>query len=154
MVPLPILSHAAFGLYIIDVMPQRGTTGGKLPSGISNDRLGIKKKKAFRSSFFGARNRTWTCTSFDTRTWNVRVYQFRHPGCCFCELCFRVPRTRLELARLNRHYPLKVACLPIPPPGHFSLLKSNFLSSRKRVQKYKHFCNWQNIFFKKAVFYV
>ena len=31
-----------------------------------------------------------------------------------------VPRTRLELARLNRHYPLKVACLPIPPPGQSS----------------------------------
>lgn len=32
-------------------------------------------------------------------------------------LFFLVPRTRLELARLNRHYPLKVACLPISPPG-------------------------------------
>ena len=30
--------------------------------------------------------------------------------------CF-VPRTRLELARTNVHYPLKVACLPISPPG-------------------------------------
>ena len=28
-----------------------------------------------------------------------------------------VPRTRLELARTNVHYPLKVACLPISPPG-------------------------------------
>ena len=28
-----------------------------------------------------------------------------------------VPRTRLELARANAHYPLKVACLPISPPG-------------------------------------
>gem|GEM_PF-3914489 len=28
-----------------------------------------------------------------------------------------VPRTRLELAHRNRHYPLKVACLPIPPSG-------------------------------------
>ena len=28
-----------------------------------------------------------------------------------------VPRTRLELTRANAHYPLKVACLPIPPPG-------------------------------------
>ncbi len=31
--------------------------------------------------------------------------------------CFSVPRTRLELARTNVHYPLKVACLPISPPG-------------------------------------
>ena len=30
---------------------------------------------------------------------------------------FAVPRTRLELTRSNLHYPLKVACLPIPPPG-------------------------------------
>ncbi len=29
----------------------------------------------------------------------------------------RVPRTRGELACRNRHYPLKVACLPISPPG-------------------------------------
>ena len=28
-----------------------------------------------------------------------------------------VPRTRVELACRNRHYPLKVACLPISPPG-------------------------------------
>ena len=31
-----------------------------------------------------------------------------------------VPRTRLELTRANAHYPLKVACLPIPPPGQYS----------------------------------
>ena len=31
--------------------------------------------------------------------------------------CHLVPRTRLELTRANAHYPLKVACLPIPPPG-------------------------------------
>lgn len=30
---------------------------------------------------------------------------------------FVVPRTRLELTRANAHHPLKVACLPIPPPG-------------------------------------
>lgn len=29
-----------------------------------------------------------------------------------------VRRMRLELTRRNRHYPLKVACLPISPPGH------------------------------------
>ena len=28
-----------------------------------------------------------------------------------------VRRMRLELTRRNRHYPLKVACLPIPPPA-------------------------------------
>ena len=66
---------------------------------------------------FRARNRTWTCTPFEIRTWNVRVYQFRHPGVWLT----LVPRTRLELARLKRHYPLKVACLPIPPPGQSEL---------------------------------
>ena len=29
---------------------------------------------------FGAQNRTRTCTSLNTRTWNERVYQFRHLG--------------------------------------------------------------------------
>ena len=32
-----------------------------------------------------------------------------------------VPRTRLELAHRNRHQPLKLACLPIPPSGHLNL---------------------------------
>ncbi|GEM_PF-1280581 len=31
-----------------------------------------------------------------------------------------VPRRRLELLCPNEHYPLKVACLPIPPPGQGS----------------------------------
>ena len=44
-----------------------------------------------------------------------------------------VPRTRLELARRYRHYPLKVACIPISPPGLSSL--------RKRLQKYYFFAN-------------
>ena len=30
---------------------------------------------------------------------------------------FLVPRTRLELAQRFRHYHLKVACIPISPPG-------------------------------------
>ncbi len=29
-----------------------------------------------------------------------------------------VSKMRLELTRPNGHYPLKVARLPIPPPGH------------------------------------
>ena len=31
---------------------------------------------------------------------------------------FNVSEMRFELTRANAHYPLKVACLPIPPPGH------------------------------------
>ena len=30
----------------------------------------------------------------------------------------RVPRGRLELPRAHAHHPLKMACLPIPPPRH------------------------------------
>ncbi len=31
---------------------------------------------------------------------------------------FKVSEMRFELTQPNGHYPLKVACLPIPPPGH------------------------------------
>ena len=41
------------------------------------------------------------------------------------ELLFFVPRTRLELAHRNRHYPLKVACLPISPSGHLYFAGAN-----------------------------
>ncbi len=34
-----------------------------------------------------------------------------------CRPNLGVPRTGLEPARPEGHYPLKVACLPIPPPG-------------------------------------
>ena len=30
-----------------------------------------------------------------------------------------VPRRRLELLRAYAHHPLKMACLPIPPPRHW-----------------------------------
>ena len=50
-----------------------------------------------------------------------------------------VPRTRLELARRYRHYPLKVACIPISPPG--------LPFSRKRLQRYYFFVNWQKYFY-------
>ena len=33
----------------------------------------------------------------------------------------QVSEMRIELTRPNGHYPLKVARLPIPPPGHFSM---------------------------------
>lgn len=29
-----------------------------------------------------------------------------------------VPGARFELARVNTHYPLKIACLPVPPTRH------------------------------------
>ena len=41
-----------------------------------------------------------------------RGYQTGHP---------LVSKMRLELTQPNGHYPLKVARLPIPPPGHYLL---------------------------------
>ena len=37
---------------------------------------------------------------------------------------------RFELTQPNGHYPLKVACLPIPPPGH----KPFFLDKKNRAK--------------------
>ena len=48
---------------------------------------------------------------------------------------FLVPRTRLELARANAHYPLTVACLPISPPGPLHLWR---MRSAEKVCKYRH----------------
>ena len=39
---------------------------------------------------------------------------------------------RLELTRRNRHYPLKVACLPIPPPTHLVFMRSAQNRTRTR----------------------
>ena len=47
----------------------------------------------------------------------------------------QVPRTRVELARESSHYPLKVACLPIPPPGLLRLQKYNFFSKERLFSK-------------------
>ena len=46
-----------------------------------------------------------------------------------------VPRTRVELARESSHYPLKVACLPIPPPGQMARQKYNFFDTVYHFQK-------------------
>ena len=35
-----------------------------------------------------------------------------------------VRKMRLELTRRNRHYPLKVACIPISPLAHFGVPKT------------------------------
>ncbi len=52
----------------------------------------------------------------------------------FDETSALVPRTRLELAHRNRHQPLKLACLPISPSGHF-----NFVSAKlKKILKPNH----------------
>ena len=41
-----------------------------------------------------------------------------------------VSEMRFELTQPNGHYPLKVACLPIPPPGH----KPFFLDKKNRAK--------------------
>ena len=47
-----------------------------------------------------------------------------------------VPKTRVELARANAHHPLKVACLPIPPPGLICGCKNTtFLFSFYKMMK-------------------
>ena len=38
-----------------------------------------------------------------------------------------VRRMRLELTRRNRHYPLKVACLPIPPPAREKVPRYDYI---------------------------
>ena len=51
-------------------------------------------------------------------------------------LLFSVPRTRLELAPPYGDYPLKVACLPIPPPGQGLLYLSK--SGCKNTNFFSH----------------
>ena len=78
---------------------------------------------------YSVQSRYWECIGFD-RVWLDRAIPISSYAAPPSHLtlahtkksigyfrCFSVPRTRLELARANAHYPLKVACLPISPPG-------------------------------------
>ncbi len=38
---------------------------------------------------------------------------------------------RLELTHRNRHYPLKVACLPISPSAHWGIMRENFCAQNR-----------------------
>ena len=40
----------------------------------------------------------------------------------------KVSEMRFELTQPNGHYPLKVACLPIPPPGHLWVKMNKLVS--------------------------
>ena len=88
----------------------------------------IKEKKILHFAHFELLAKSLWCPEQDLNlhsSRNTHLKRTRLPippsGLLWC----LVPRTRLELARLNRHYPLKVACLPIPPPGHFAVESSS-----------------------------
>ena len=49
-----------------------------------------------------------------------------------------VSEMRLELTRPNGHYPLKVARLPIPPPGHQGAIKSLGAKNGTRTRDPNH----------------
>ena len=40
--------------------------------------------------------------------------------------------TGFEPTHRNRHHPLKVACLPIPPPAHFKIVFTEEKSDQRR----------------------
>ncbi len=61
-----------------------------------------------------------------------------------------VSKMRLELTQPNGHYPLKVARLPIPPPGHFfcgriSARVASLVFPSFAVQNYKLFLVYANL---------
>ena len=98
-----------------------------------------------------AQNRTRTCTSWNTRTWNVRVYQFRHLGFyglrlvnLFRKWAANGIRTRdLDLGKVAL-YQLSYCRISIPLQEAFRLM---------RLQRYCFFLNVQTfyiLFFKKT----
>ena len=78
--PWRIKEEGLYGLLFVAPGTGFGWDGASRQPQTKKDCSGHKKRRPLWSSFCGARNRTWTCTPFGTRTWNVRVYQFRHPG--------------------------------------------------------------------------
>ncbi len=68
----------------------------------------------------GARNRTRTCTTVRSLVPETSVstnFTIRADGSFYAFFAILVPRTRLELAHPKGNQPLKLACLPISPPG-------------------------------------
>ena len=47
-----------------------------------------------------------------------KIKKIRNDRQTICCGFFEVSEMRFELTQPYGHYPLKVACLPIPPPGH------------------------------------
>ena len=103
-----------------------------------------------------AQNRTRTCTSWNTRTWNVRVYQFRHLGNTI-EKYFQVSfiqNVRAENGTRTRDPDLgKVVLYQLSYFRLFLLVRSISLNA---VQRYGFFWNSQNFsdfFFKQKTAY-
>ena len=80
--------------------------------------------KAFQTSerLCCTRNKTRTCTSL--RILVPETSASTNSAIRAVLLCLLVPRTRLELAHPFEYHPLKVACLPISPPGQILFCKS------------------------------
>ncbi len=81
-------------------------------------------KKAFQKSerLFCTRNKARTCTSL--RILVPETSASTNSAIRANLACLLVPRTRLELAHPFEYHPLKVACLPISPPGPILFCKS------------------------------
>jgi hypothetical protein len=54
-----------------------------------------------------------------------------------------VPRRRFELLRAYAHHPLKMACLPIPPPRHWNPFLQGNLLSIVNASRYGLSLTWQ-----------
>ena len=76
-------------------------------------------KFLLRRFFLCAQNRTRTCTYLRTLVPETSASTNFAIWADVGIVKKMVPRTRVELAQAYAHYPLKVACLPISPPGHF-----------------------------------
>ena len=106
-----------------------------------------------------ARNRTRTCTSLNTRTWNERVYQFRHSGktpllekkrrTTVLHLAWAENGTRTRDPDLGKVVLYQLSYFRIlsgePYHQHFGTT-----SPEKRLQRYNFFLIHQTFLYKKA----
>ena len=87
--PTELLPHCFIHLICEEEETRTPTTQLSLPpqSSASTNSATSPTYYVFAIWIICAQNRTRTCTSLNTRTWNVRVYQFRHLG--NWKSCFR-----------------------------------------------------------------
>ena len=95
---LTVCHTVSYPVAALQQLPQRGWVA-------SSSNTVIPTKKGTLSDSFGAVNETRTR---DPNLGKVMLYQLSYHRKI-------VKRMRLELTRHRCHYPLKVACLPIPP---------------------------------------